>query len=246
VWKWCKRHLGAVSLLLAVIVLLLSAVVVIQAVLLHADGWRVAWGTMPDWLAAVGGVATVGALFVAWRVYLHAKETRDEDETLRDDAERKRQDAERRQQAELITVWIIKSRKASFETVIEVGLINSSKGLAYNVQIEVIGAADDPTLVFKANKSVARASVRVLPPGKWVAEMVLSDKRLNPVSTDIYFRDQAMNEWNRDERLGTLSEASGGPLFWATAPDSDDDKERREQEGPLAIDQQQLKLRPHN
>ncbi len=38
-------------------------------------GLALSWGTMPDWLAAVG-IATVGALVVAWLVYRHDVNTR--------------------------------------------------------------------------------------------------------------------------------------------------------------------------
>ena len=47
---------------------MLGVVVVVQATMLHTQGWRIALGTLPEWLSAVGGIATVGALVVAWLV----------------------------------------------------------------------------------------------------------------------------------------------------------------------------------
>lgn len=125
------------------------------------------------------------------------------------------------------------------------GLINASRGLAYNVQIQIINLPIDPSLNAELqDKLVTRAHARVLEPGTWKADISLRDLRLEPASVEIYFRDQAMNEWNRDERVGILAPAADGPLFWATLPDTEDDKHRRELEGPHSIPQQELRLVP--
>lgn len=91
------RVLAVVSAVLAVA---LGVTVGVQAAMLHTRGWRVAWGTLPDWLAAGGGVATVGALVVAWLVYRHDIKSRRDDE-------RQRVAVERRRQAELLSAWFI-------------------------------------------------------------------------------------------------------------------------------------------
>lgn len=64
--------------------------------MLHAQGWRPDWGTVPSWLAAAGGIATVAAFVVAYRLYQHERDDR-----------KAREEADRRRQAELITVWEI-------------------------------------------------------------------------------------------------------------------------------------------
>ena len=75
-------------LLLAVLTMTLSVVVVMQALMLRSRGWGVPIGSLAEWVAAVGGLATVGALVVAWRVYRHDIHSRRED---RERQERNRQ-----------------------------------------------------------------------------------------------------------------------------------------------------------
>lgn len=52
----------ATAIVLGIAVVGLTVVITVQSLMLRAHGWRIAWGTVPDWVAAVGGVATVGAL----------------------------------------------------------------------------------------------------------------------------------------------------------------------------------------
>lgn len=49
--------------MLAVLTLALGVVVVVQAVILHAQGWRLVMGTLPECVSAVGtGIAAIGVL----------------------------------------------------------------------------------------------------------------------------------------------------------------------------------------
>lgn len=42
-----RRHIGQLTVVLALVAGALAVAVVVQAVMLHARGWRVAWRTMP-------------------------------------------------------------------------------------------------------------------------------------------------------------------------------------------------------
>jgi len=67
---WCKRQAGTLAVALGVSVVILAVVVGVQAAMLYARGWRIAWGTVPEGAAAFGSVAAFGALWVAaqeWR-----------------------------------------------------------------------------------------------------------------------------------------------------------------------------------
>lgn len=58
----------ALALVLTAMVFVLLGGFVIQAGTLHAD-WRLNLGTLPEWLSALGGVATLAAVGVAWLAY---------------------------------------------------------------------------------------------------------------------------------------------------------------------------------
>jgi hypothetical protein len=116
--------MGVLAAAFAVLALILLAIVVFQAVLLHSQGWHTVSRTLPEWFGAFGGLATLGAFMVAVIVY-----TRDREER-------------RRGQAELITVWKtsgIENGSSAEDrlgwTGCRLGLLNASEGLAHNVQI---------------------------------------------------------------------------------------------------------------
>lgn len=64
------------AVVFGVLALALGAVVAVQAATLHRMGSRLLAGTLPEWLSALGSVATVGAVLVAWLAYrreVHAR-----------------------------------------------------------------------------------------------------------------------------------------------------------------------------
>ncbi|WP_133054444.1 hypothetical protein [Mycolicibacter algericus] len=77
--------------MLTVATLMLGVVVAVQAAMLHARGWRIALGSVPEWLAAFGTFAAFGALLIAAREW---RAGQDERRSLED--ERRAADAERR------------------------------------------------------------------------------------------------------------------------------------------------------
>jgi hypothetical protein len=81
---FCKRHWRTSTIVfLGVLVMLLAAVVVVQAVMLRSRGWTIPIGSVPDWLQAVGTVAAFGALFYAaqeWRAAQNERRAREADQ----------------------------------------------------------------------------------------------------------------------------------------------------------------------
>lgn len=68
--EWCKRRAGTLAIVFAGATVALIVVVCFQAAMLHARGWRIPLGTLPEWLAGVGSLATLGVLWLAvfeWR-----------------------------------------------------------------------------------------------------------------------------------------------------------------------------------
>lgn len=80
--KW-HAHASELACLFAALALMFGLVATIQRIELHNRHLWINWGTVPDWLAAIGGVATVAALVVAWAVYRHSVRARREDEQQR-------------------------------------------------------------------------------------------------------------------------------------------------------------------
>jgi NAD/NADP transhydrogenase beta subunit len=82
----------ALAVVFGVLAMVLGVVVVVQAVMLHAEGWHIAMGTVPEWLAAFGTVVAIAAVLVAALGYRHEVRSRTQDE-------RQRREVARRQQA---------------------------------------------------------------------------------------------------------------------------------------------------
>jgi hypothetical protein len=120
---------------------ILATAVVVQAMMLYQQGWRVAWGTMPEWLAAFGGAATVGTLILAWLVYQRDKQHREADQ-------RAFREEKRREQAELITGYlndhIEVGLEPSLEHYVRLDLFNASLGVVYDVFVRILAEPDDP------------------------------------------------------------------------------------------------------
>lgn len=82
-----KRHAGKIAASMAALAVGLGAVVAVQAVMLHTQGWRIQLGTLPDWISSVatsgGFLAAVGAVLYAarqWRSTQSERRTREGDQ----------------------------------------------------------------------------------------------------------------------------------------------------------------------
>lgn len=218
--RWRTRAIVSTVLTVA-----LGAVVVIQAVMLHNQGWRVVPGTVPDWFAAVGAVATVGALVVAWRVY-------------RNDIK-----ARRRQQAENITSWlgshtavereVIVGRGLEVVSTVQVNILNASPSVIYDVIVVTtnrhtghpgvinspLGESIAPNLAkvrFEEfdwqprRDRLARGRAQVVPPGAWRASVKLAHPAVAAEDVHLFFRDHRGVYWWRDAD-GLLTEQPAPP-----------------------------------
>jgi hypothetical protein len=65
--EWWKRHAAWLAIGFAALALALLLVVGCQAAMLHARGWRIALGTVPEWLAGFGTGFTAIAALAAYR-----------------------------------------------------------------------------------------------------------------------------------------------------------------------------------
>lgn len=109
-----------VAVALAVLgLVVLSVLVVAQGITLLTQNWRLAWEVFPNWISAFGGVATIGALIVAWMLYRH-----DVDKRLADDDYRA--DSELRRQADLVTAWFIHYGRAQFAPVVTLDITGTT------------------------------------------------------------------------------------------------------------------------
>lgn len=211
------------AIVFAVATLGLSVAVVLQALMLYAQGWRAAWGTVPDWLAAVGAFATVLALVVAWRVYRHDVDSR------RDDRERQDR-TERRQQAENITAWlgsqtavekeVIAGKGLEIVSAVQVNILNASPSVIYDVIVVTKNRhSGHPGLISSPNgmsiapnlpkirfeefdwvdrrDRLARGRAQVVPPGAWRASVKLAHPSVVAEEVHLFFRDQRGVYWWR-------------------------------------------------
>lgn len=217
----------------------LGVVVVVQAAMLHARGWRIAWGTMPDWLAALGGLATVGALFVAWRVYQRDVDSR------------------QRQQAENITAWtggqtavereVIAGQGPVVTSVVQVNILNASPSVIYDVIVVTTnrhsghpGVINSPTGVSVApnlgnvrfenfdwsptRDRLAQGIARVVPPGQWRVSLKLAHPCVVAEDIHLFFRDHRGVHWWRD---------GNGQLIEQRAPNRNRDERTKQIEDAL-------------
>ena len=175
----------------------LVVVVVVQAFMLRSDGWTVPLGNVAEWLGAIGGIATVGALVVAWLVYRQDVNARREDIIHR-------QDAERRQQAEMVTAWIVGVGTDTNATIpyVDVALNNDSKGVVYDIRVLVRFHPTQALSHFEVPElglvpSEGGAYFPELPPGTWVIAVPSPEPPAFPGGVEIYFRDQRTVAWRR-------------------------------------------------
>jgi hypothetical protein len=218
VQKWCRRHAVGLAVLFAVLALVLGGAVVVQAVMLHARDWRIVGGTVPDWLEALGGLATVAALAIAWLVYRRDARNRRNDETTR-------RKEDHRKQAELITGWLNDHIEMGLtpdrEHHVRLDLINASQGVVYDIFVRVIGEPADPFSVGGAapEHREARGFLHVLPPRTCSVSMRMPDITERVMGLQIYFRDARNQRWMRDTS-GMLQPSKGDPFpvvrdaFW--------------------------------
>lgn len=204
--------------------------------MLYAQGWRAAWGTVPDWLGAAGAIATVLALVVAWNVYRHNVNAHRED--------RDRQDyAERRKQAENITAWLGSYTAVEHEVIagegpvvistVQVNILNASPSVIYDVIVVTTnrhsghpGVINSPTGIRVApnlakirfeefdwvprRDRLARGRAQVVPPGPWRVSVKLTHAALVADGVHLFFRDHRGVYWWRAAD-GQLTEQPAPP-----------------------------------
>jgi len=224
------------TIVFAVATVVLGVAVAVQAVMLHNQGWRVVPGSVPDWFGAVGALATVLALVVAWRVYRHDINSRHED--------RERQDhAERRQQAENITAWlgsqtavekeVVQGQGLQVVSTVEVHILNASPSAIYDVIAVTTnrhsghpgiinsprGESIAPNLApvrFEEfdwqprRDRLARGRAQVVPPGRWQASVKLAHAAVAAEDVHLFFRDHRGVYWWRHAD-GQLSDQPAPP-----------------------------------
>lgn len=199
----------------ALIAVALGVAVVVQAVMLHTQGWRVQLGNVAEWISAFGTAGAITAALYAALGYRHDVRTRAEDE-------RQRIATERRQQAELLSGWFIhfgsvrpgpKIGDAPRENinVTQVGLINASQVVVYDLFIVATCQwKPEPTPVvlnFDPQTGVARrpdGSVEsVSAEMGWVAPVEW--ERSRDVLAVGWAKVAGPGRWSADLRLGSAS-----------------------------------------
>jgi hypothetical protein len=209
---------SALLVVIGSIAAILATAVVVQAMMLYQQGWRVAWGTMPEWLAAFGGAATVGTLILAWLVYQRDKQHREADQ-------RAFREEKRREQAELITAYlndhIEVGLEPSLEHYVRLDLFNASLGVVYDVFVRILAEPDDPISAGGAapEHREARGYMHVLPPSKTSTTMRMPNITRRVMGLELYFRDARNQRWMRDTS-GMLKSTNDDPFaivrdaFW--------------------------------
>jgi hypothetical protein len=203
------------TLVFALIALVLGVVVVVQAVMLHTQGWRVQLGNVPEWVAALGTVVAIVAVLFAALGYRHDVLTRVEDE-------KQRVVTERRQQSELLSGWFVHYGSARHGpqigdapreviNVTQIGLINASQVVVYDLLVVALSRwksyptpmvvnFDESTAVVRrpggAIQSVA-VEMGFIPPVEWERRR----DRLAVGSAKVL----APGRWSVELRLGTTS-----------------------------------------
>ena len=76
--KWRRA-----TIVLATAAAIFFAAVVAQAAMLYGQGWRLSWGTVPDWLIVFGSAAAFVGIGIAWRTYTDQVEARRDEERRR-------------------------------------------------------------------------------------------------------------------------------------------------------------------
>lgn len=228
--EWAKRvttgamkKWRATAIALGMAVVGLTVVITVQSLMLRALGWRIAWGTVPDWVAAAGGVATVGALVIAWRVYRHDVQSRREDREHQYLAERKAQ-------AENITAWLgshtaVERQAISGEglvvtSTVQVNILNASPSVIYDVTVVTTnrhsghpgvintpnGTSIAPNLAkvrfqefdwVPRRDRLARGRAQVVPPGAWRTLLKLAHPSVVAEEVHLFFRDHRGVCWWR-------------------------------------------------
>lgn len=123
--------------LLVPLVMVLSVVVVVQALMLRSRGWGVPMGNVAEWVAAFGTLVAIVAVLFAALGYRHDVRSRIEDE-------KQRIATARRQQAELLSGWFVHFGSTRYGpkigdappeliNVTQVGLINASQVVIYDL-----------------------------------------------------------------------------------------------------------------
>lgn len=117
----------AATAVLGGLAVVLSAAVTVQAVMLHAKGWRLQFGTLPDWVAGVGTLgafmAAFGALTIAVREWRAGQEGRRDQEA---------------EQARLIIAEPVDTPRSVSPNRSDVVVRNHSAAPVFNVGVESI------------------------------------------------------------------------------------------------------------
>lgn len=154
------------------------------------------WGSVPEWLAAIG---TVGAVIVALVI------------AFRDSRQRAR--AERSAQADNITAWQSVVGRGTFNERAHINLSNSSSLPIYDIALSY-GAPYGEGARFQTGASKQIFLLR-LPPGKCqvreLPKVPKLDKPQYELGISISFRDSYGRFWRRDAS-GVLTETRNHPF----------------------------------
>lgn len=145
--RWCSRHAGKLAIGFAIATVALLVLVGVQATMLYIRGWRVTWGSMPEWLAGLGAVAAFGVVWFA------AQEWRSGQAERRD----READQARRVVAEPVEEPVPGSRPSwSHRPHRDVVVRNRSDRHILNVDIDPLGGGSD-MVVFRNFSQMTRA-----------------------------------------------------------------------------------------
>jgi hypothetical protein len=164
--------------------------------------WTDSYGTLPDWLAALG---TVGAFAVTYALLRKEQQARRED-----------QDDRRRAQARLIAAWTTRSTPlydpSSGRGRLEFRIRNGSEEPVYDVLMMMVprqsAFADDPVEAnFHTEESAVLVELPILPPNHVEERDLRVEGGLARGRLGLAFTDTADRRWKRypDGRLQLVS-----------------------------------------
>jgi hypothetical protein len=165
--RWCNRHAGWLAVGFGVLSVALATLVVAQAITLHAQGWRMAMGTFPEWMSGFGTLFTAIAAYAAFLALRIATNDWEGSERERGSLDKERQalakarDAERRDhdisQARLIIVDY---------SVGQLVVVNHSNAPIFNLAVQGVSPKDPAAGLYSADGHLAPREKVVLPPGQ--------------------------------------------------------------------------------
>jgi hypothetical protein len=147
---WCKRHATALAIVFAALALVLFVVVLAQAEMLYTKGWRLALGTVPEWMAGFGTVFTAIAALAAFGTLSVATKERQSLEAERQALAAQREDERRdhvMSQARLIVVEQIPGSNPGQPLKPFITIRNHSSMPIFNLHIDYASRRDSRVTV---------------------------------------------------------------------------------------------------